>query len=91
MFSDIVPSFKKCLMCHPFFLKNLADMVHVSPCADCPYGKRIHVLPLDDTIEGITGKLVDFYLEVMFRRMNGTKTRCCKFLYAWNLWGRQPF
>lgn len=33
-----------------------ADIVHVSACADCPYGKRIHVLPLDDTIEGITGK-----------------------------------
>lgn len=32
------------------------DMVHVSPCPDCPYGKRIHVLPLDDTIEGITGR-----------------------------------
>lgn len=41
-------------MCFDWGLR--ADMVHVSACADCPYGKRIHVLPLDDTIEGITGQ-----------------------------------
>lgn len=36
------------------------------PCADVPYGKRIHVLPLDDTIEGITGNLFDTYLKPYF-------------------------
>merc|ERR1712176_818556 len=30
------------------------------------YGKRIHVLPLDDTIEGITGYLFDTYLKPYF-------------------------
>ncbi|PHJ25003.1 cell division protein cdc48cy [Cystoisospora suis] len=45
---------------------KLGDMVHVSPCPDCPYGKRIHVLPLDDTIEGITGNLFDIYLKPYF-------------------------
>ncbi|CDJ46587.1 cell division protein 48, putative [Eimeria brunetti] len=43
-----------------------ADIVHVSACADCPYGKRIHVLPLDDTIEGITGNLFEIYLKPYF-------------------------
>merc|ERR1711881_307447 len=32
-------------------------------CGDVPYGKRVHVLPLDDTIEGITGNLFDTYLK----------------------------
>lgn len=45
---------------------RLGDMVHVSACADCPYGKRIHVLPLDDTIEGITGNLFEIYLKPYF-------------------------
>ncbi|KAL8445520.1 hypothetical protein Emag_005095 [Eimeria magna] len=53
----------------PFFVLRCgmhADMVHVSACADCPYGKRIHVLPLDDTIEGITGNLFEIYLKPYF-------------------------
>ncbi|CDI74800.1 cell division protein 48, putative [Eimeria praecox] len=45
---------------------RLGDIVHVSACADCPYGKRIHVLPLDDTIEGITGNLFEIYLKPYF-------------------------
>lgn len=27
----------------------------VQPCPDVKYGKRIHVLPIDDTVEGLTG------------------------------------
>ena len=27
----------------------------VQPCPDVKYGKRIHVLPVDDTVEGLTG------------------------------------
>ena len=38
---------------------RLGDIVSVHACGDVPYGKRIHVLPLDDTIEGITGNLFD--------------------------------
>ncbi len=30
---------------------RLGDLVTLSPCADVPYGKRVHILPLDDTIE----------------------------------------
>merc|ERR1719181_1097273 len=32
---------------------RLGDIVSVHACGDVPYGKRIHVLPMDDTIEGI--------------------------------------
>ncbi len=35
-------------------------------CSDVKYGKRIHVLPIDDTIEGITGNLFDLYLKPYF-------------------------
>lgn len=35
-------------------------------CTDVKYGKRIHVLPIDDTIEGISGNLFDAYLKPYF-------------------------
>jgi hypothetical protein len=35
-------------------------------CTDVKYGKRVHVLPIDDTIEGITGNLFDAYLKPYF-------------------------
>lgn len=35
-------------------------------CADVKYGKRIHVLPIDDTIEGLTGNLFDAFLKPYF-------------------------
>ena len=45
---------------------RLGDLVTVNACGDVPYGKRIHVLPLDDTIEGVTGNLFDVYLKPYF-------------------------
>jgi len=27
----------------------------IQACPDIKYGKRIHVLPIDDTVEGLTG------------------------------------
>merc|ERR1719226_42018 len=45
---------------------RLGDLVIVNACGDVPYGKRIHVLPLDDTIEGVTGNLFDVYLKPYF-------------------------
>lgn len=45
---------------------RLGDMVTISACSDVPYGKRVHVLPLDDTIEGVTGNLFDVYLKPYF-------------------------
>lgn len=45
---------------------RLGDVVSVHQCADIKYGKRIHVLPIDDTVEGITGNLFDTYLKPYF-------------------------
>merc|ERR1712151_29322 len=45
---------------------RLGDIVSVHACGDVPHGKRIHVLPLDDTIEGITGNLFETYLKPYF-------------------------
>lgn len=38
----------------------------ITQCTDVKYGKRIHVLPIDDTIEGITGNLFDSFLKPYF-------------------------
>jgi len=45
---------------------RLGDIVSVHQCTDVKYGKRIHVLPLADTIEGVTGNLFDVYLKPYF-------------------------
>jgi len=42
---------------------RLGDVVQVTPCPDVKYGKRIHVLPIDDTIEGVTGNLFETFLK----------------------------
>ena len=34
---------------------RLGDIVSVTAFPDVKYGKRIHVLPIDDSVEGITG------------------------------------
>ncbi|KAJ6184003.1 hypothetical protein N7519_005304 [Penicillium mononematosum] len=43
------------------------DMITVHPCPDIKYAKRIAVLPIADTIEGLTGSLFDVYLAPYFR------------------------
>jgi len=45
---------------------RLGDVVSVHPCPDVKYGSRIHVLPFEDTIEGVTGNLFDVYLKPYF-------------------------
>merc|ERR1712156_1407471 len=45
---------------------RLGDVVSVSSCSDIKYGKRIHVLPIDDTIEGLTGNWFVVYLKPYF-------------------------
>ena len=42
---------------------QLGDVVSVHQCPDVKYGKRLHILPIDDTIEGVTGNLFDAYLK----------------------------
>jgi len=45
---------------------RLGDVVSISSCSDIKYGKRIHVLPIDDTIEGLTGNWFEVYLKPYF-------------------------
>ena len=42
---------------------RLGDVISVHQCQDVKYGKRIHTLPIDDTVEGITGNLFDAFLK----------------------------
>lgn len=42
---------------------RLGDVVSVHQCTDVKYGRRIHVLPFDDTIEGVSGNLFDVFLK----------------------------
>lgn len=46
---------------------RLGDLVSVQACPDVKYGKRIHVLPIDDTVEGITGSLFEICLKPYFQ------------------------
>mmetsp|Transcript_14394 Transcript_14394/g.17439 ORF Transcript_14394/g.17439 Transcript_14394/m.17439 type:complete len:809 (+) Transcript_14394:108-2534(+) len=45
---------------------RLGDIVSVHQCTDVKYGKRIHILPFEDTIEGVSGSLFDVYLKPYF-------------------------
>jgi len=45
---------------------RLGDVVSVHACTDIKYGKKIHVLPIDDTVEGVTGNIFDVYLKPYF-------------------------
>ncbi|CAL9156553.1 unnamed protein product [Musa hybrid cultivar] len=45
---------------------RLGDVVSVHQCPNVKYGKRVHILPIDDTIEGVTGNLFDAYLKPYF-------------------------
>ena len=45
---------------------KLGDLVHVHQCLDIKYGKRVHILPFDDSIEGLSGQLFNIYLQRCF-------------------------
>lgn len=45
---------------------RLGDVISVHQCPDVKYGKRVHILPIDDTIEGMTGNLFDAFLKRTF-------------------------
>ena len=42
---------------------RLGDVISVHQCPDVKYGQRVHILPVDDTVEGVTGNLFDAYLK----------------------------
>lgn len=45
---------------------RLSDIVSIQACPEVKYGKRIHVLPIDDTVEGLTGNLFEVFLKPYF-------------------------
>ena len=45
---------------------RLGDIVNITAKEDVPYIKKVHILPLDDTIEGVSGNLFDVYLKPYF-------------------------
>jgi transitional endoplasmic reticulum ATPase len=45
---------------------RLSDIVSIQSCPDVKYGKRVHILPIDDTVEGLTGNLFEVYLKPYF-------------------------
>ena len=38
----------------------------IHSCPDVVYGSKVHILPIDDTIEGLTGNLFDVFLKPYF-------------------------
>lgn len=46
---------------------RLGDVIQVHPCPDIPNGNRVHILPFEDSIEGITGNLTQTYLIPYFK------------------------
>ena len=46
---------------------RLGDVVQIRPAGDVPNLAKIHVLPLEDTIEGISGDLTKTYLIPYFK------------------------
>merc|ERR1712093_822448 len=45
---------------------KLGDVTTVHPCNDIKYGKRIQVLPFDDSVEGLTGNIFEVFLKPYF-------------------------
>lgn len=45
---------------------KLGDLVNVHQCLDIKYGSRVHVLPFDDSVEGLSGNLFEVYLKPYF-------------------------
>lgn len=45
---------------------RLGDIITIHPCPDIKYAKRVSILPIADTVEGLTGSLFDVYLKPYF-------------------------
>ena len=43
---------------------RLGDVVVIQSCPDVKYGKRVHILPIDDSFEGLSDRVRNgFYME----------------------------
>ncbi|VDK71598.1 unnamed protein product [Onchocerca ochengi] len=45
---------------------RLGDVVSITAAPNISYGKRVHVLPIDDTVVGLTGNLFEVFLKPYF-------------------------
>lgn len=45
---------------------KLGEFIHISQYEELNSAKKVHILPIDDTVEGITGNLFDVYLKSYF-------------------------
>jgi len=45
---------------------RLGDIITIHACPDIKYAKRVSILPIADTVEGLTGSLFDVYLKPYF-------------------------
>lgn len=45
---------------------KLGDFIHISQFDDIQPAKKVHILPLDDTIEGLTGNIFEIFLKPYF-------------------------
>ncbi|KAI1707433.1 ATPase family associated with various cellular activities (AAA) domain-containing protein [Ditylenchus destructor] len=45
---------------------RLGDIVSINAAPNIAYGQRVHILPIDDTIEGLTGNLFEVFLKPYF-------------------------
>ena len=45
---------------------RLGDIITVNPCPDIKYATRVSILPIADTVEGLTGSLFDVFLKPYF-------------------------
>jgi len=43
---------------------KLGDICNLHVCSDIQYGKRVHIVPFDDSIEGLSGNIFEVYLKV---------------------------
>ncbi|KAK4375951.1 hypothetical protein RND71_006628 [Anisodus tanguticus] len=70
---------------------RLGDVVSVHQCPDVKYGKRVHILPIDDTIEGLTGDLFDAFLKREFWVLGECGVAVACPLYAHLFWNSPVF
>lgn len=45
---------------------KLSDLITVHQCLDIKYGKLVHILPFDDSIEGLSRTIFNVYLKPYF-------------------------
>ena len=45
---------------------RLGDVIYMQHLENVPYGKKVHILPIGDTIVGVSGNLFDVYLKPYF-------------------------